>query len=242
MELGTSYLGLHLRSPLVASAGPLTGRVDSLRALEDAGVAAVVLPSLFEEQVVHDELQTTELFEMGTGSNPEATGYFPDLDAFETVVDRYLRHVEEARRALSVPVIASLNGTTPGGWARYARLLQDAGADAIELNLYRIAADVQTSGGQVEAEQLDLVRAVSGALFVPLAVKVGPYYSAFANFAAGLVDAGADALVLFNRFDQPDLSPETRQVVPSLELSTSSELRVGLRWIGLLHGRLDVGL
>ncbi|HSK92117.1 MAG TPA: dihydroorotate dehydrogenase-like protein [Euzebyales bacterium] len=242
MDLSTTYLGLPLRSPLVASAGPLTGRLDSLRALEDAGVAAVVLPSLFEEQVVHDELSTTELFAMGDGTNPEATSYFPDLGDFETIADRYVRHIEDAKRALGIPVIASLNGVSPGGWARYARLLQDAGADALELNLYRVAADAAVPGAQVETEQLDLVSAVDRVLMIPLAVKVGPYYSAFAHFAGGLVDAGADALVLFNRFYQPDLSPDTRQVVPSLELSTSHELRLPLRWIGLLYGRVRADL
>jgi dihydroorotate dehydrogenase (fumarate) len=242
MNLSTTYMGLHLRSPLVASAGPHTSRLDSLRALEDAGVAAVVLPSLFEEQVVHDELSTTQLFDMGDSSNPEATSYFPDLARFETVADRYVRHVEDARRALAIPVIASLNGVSPGGWARYARLLQDAGADALELNLYRVAADVHTPGAQIESEQLELVRTVDGVLMIPLAVKVGPHYSAFANFAAGLVDAGADAIVMFNRFYQPDLSPDTRTVTPSLELSTPAELRLPLRWIGLLHGRVRADL
>jgi dihydroorotate dehydrogenase (fumarate) len=242
MDLSTTYMGLRLRSPIVASAGPLTSTIDGLRALEDAGVAAVVLPSLFEEQVVHDELSTTELFAMGDGSNPEASSYFPDLQRFETVADRYVRHVEDARRALGIPVIASLNGASPGGWARYARLLQDAGADALELNLYRVAADVDTPGAQIESEQLELVRTVDRVMLIPLAVKVGPYYSAFANFADGLVDAGADALVLFNRFYQPDLSPDSRQVVPSLELSTPHELRLPLRWIGLLHGRVPADL
>lgn len=242
MDLSTTYMGLELRSPLVASAGPLTSRPDSLRALEDAGVAAVVLPSLFEEQVVHDELSTAEMFDMGDGANPEAMSYFPDLANFETIADRYLRHVEEARRAVGVPVIASLNGVSPGGWTRYARLLQDAGANALELNLYRVAADIDTSGAHVESEQLELVAAVDGVLMVPLAVKVSPYYSAFGHFAAGLVDAGADALVLFNRFYQPDLSPVTRDVSPSLELSTPAELRLPLRWIGLLHGRVGADL
>lgn len=242
MDLSTTYMGLELRSPLVASAGPLTSRPDSLRVLEDAGVAAVVLPSLFEEQVVHDELSTADMFDMGDGANPEAMSYFPDLANFETIADRYLRHIEEARRAVGVPVIASLNGVSPGGWTRYARLLQDAGANALELNLYRVAADIDTSGAQVESEQLELVAAVDGVLMVPLAVKVSPYYSAFGHFAAGLVDAGADALVLFNRFYQPDLSPVTRDVSPSLELSTPAELRLPLRWIGLLHGRVGTDL
>jgi dihydroorotate dehydrogenase (fumarate) len=242
MDLSTTYMGLHLRSPLVASAGPHTSRIESLQALENAGVAAVVLPSLFEEQVVHDELSTTELFDMGDGSNPEASSYFPDLTRFETIADRYVRHVEDARRALSIPVIASLNGVSPGGWARYARLLQDAGAEALELNMYRVAADVHTSGAQIESERLELVRMVDEVLTIPLAVKVAPHYSAFANFAARLADAGADAIVVFNRFYQPDLSPDTRVVTPVLELSTPAELRLPLRWIGLLYGRIRADL
>ncbi|HSK24909.1 MAG TPA: dihydroorotate dehydrogenase-like protein [Egicoccus sp.] len=242
MDLSTRYLGLHLRSPLVASSGPFTGRIDRLRDLEDAGIAAVVLPSLFEEQVVHDELQTTELFLMGEGGNPEATGYFPDLADYETIADRYLRHLTEAKAALTVPVIASLNGSTPGGWTRYARLLEEAGADAIELNLYRVAADPVVSGADVEAEQLELVGMVRDAISIPLAVKVGPHYSAFAHMAQGLVAAGADGLVLFNRFYQPDLDPLTRKVVPAIELSTSSELRLPLRWTALLYGRVDASL
>lgn len=243
MDLTTTYLGLTLRTPLVASSGPLTGKIDSLLALEEAGIGAVVLPSLFEEQVVHDELSTHAMFEVGDDANPEATSYFPDLRGVETVAGRYVRHIEEARRALEVPVIASLNGISPGGWSRYGRLLQDAGAHALELNLYRIAADIDTAAYEIEAEQLQLVGELRRVLQIPLAVKVSPYYSAFGHFAASVAAAGADALVLFNRFYQPDLLAETRQVVPALELSTSAELRLPLRWIGLLYGRLpDVDL
>ncbi|WP_205712083.1 dihydroorotate dehydrogenase-like protein [Euzebya rosea] len=241
MDLTTTYMGLRLRSPIVASAGPLTGRVDSARALADAGIGAVVLPSLFEEQVVHEALATSALME-ADGSNPEAASYFPDLQATDSVADRYVRHLEDTKRAVDVPVIASLNGTSAAGWERYARLLQDAGADALELNLYRVAADVHTSGAAVEQEQLDLVGAVRDVLMIPLAVKVSPFYSSVAHMAAGLVAAGADALVVFNRFYQPDVSPVTREVVPSLELSSPAELRLVLRWLGLLHGRLDADL
>lgn len=241
MDLTTTYMGLQLRSPIVASAGPLTGRLDSIRALVDAGIGAMVLPSLFEEQVVHEALATSDLM-ADHAASPEASSYFPDIQNNDSVADRYVRHLEEARRAADVPVIASLNGTSAAGWERYARLLQDAGADALELNLYRVAADVHCSGAALEQEQLELVRAVRGALMIPLAVKVSPFYSSFAHMAAGLVDAGADALVLFNRFYQPDVSPMTREIVPSLELSSSSELRLPLRWLGLLHGRLDADL
>ena len=242
MDLSTTYLGLALRSPLVASAGPLTGRIESLRALEAAGVGAVVLPSLFEEQVVHDEMSTDALLTMGNGSNPEADTYFPDFQDYESVADRYLRHAEEAKAALDVPVIASLNGVTPGGWVRYARLLGAAGVDALELNLYQVDPDPTRSAADVETDQLALVQQVSKILGVPLAVKVGPHYTAFGHMAQRLVDAGADGLVLFNRFYQPDIDPFSRRVVPSLQLSTSSELRLPLRWIAMLHGRVSASL
>jgi dihydroorotate dehydrogenase (fumarate) len=242
MDLTSRYLGLELRTPLVASSGPLTGRLPSLRALEADGIAAVVLPSLFEEQIVHDELQTSELFRLGEGSNPEATSYFPDLDRFETVAARYLRHLEEAKAQLEIPVIASLNGSSPGGWTRYARSLEDAGADAIELNLYRIAADPAVTGAELEAEQIEVVGAVRDVTSLPLAVKVGAQYSAFGNVATGFVAAGADGLVLFNRFYQPDIDPFSRRAVPAVELSSSSELRQPLRWTAMLHGRLDASL
>jgi dihydroorotate dehydrogenase (fumarate) len=241
MDLTTEYLGMQLRSPLVASAGPLTGDIDGLRALADAGIAAVVLPSLFEESVVADELALMHLFD-NEWANPEADSWFPDLGETETVTQRHLRHVEEASAAIDVPVVASLNGVTANGWERYARQLVDAGADAIELNLYSVNADPDKSGAEVEAEQLTLVAAVRAAVNVPLAVKVGPYYSAFGHMAQQFVEAGADALVLFNRFYQPDVSPQTRSVVPALELSTPSEGRLPMRWIGLLYGRVDADL
>jgi dihydroorotate dehydrogenase (fumarate) len=240
VDLSTSYLGLALRSPIVASSGPLTGRIPTLRQLDEAGVGAVVLPSLFEEQVVHDEMSTDALLDLGESSNPEAATYFPDLGSrYESLADRYLRHVEEARAAVDVPVIGSLNGVSPGGWTRYARLIADAGADALELNLYRVAADPWVSGAAVEGEQLDLVAQVVDASPIPVAVKVGPHYSAFGHMATELVRAGAAGLVLFNRFYQPDLDPHRRIAVPSLQLSTSAELRLPVRWIGLLSGRLD---
>jgi dihydroorotate dehydrogenase (fumarate) len=238
-DLSTRYLGLPLRTPLVASSSPLTGELDSLRALQDAGVAAVVLPSLFEEQVVHDALQLHALLETGADSFAEASGYFPPAGRYEAGPGRYLRHLEAAKDLLSVPVIASLNGVTPGGWLRYARLLQDAGADAIELNVYRIAADVDTTAAQVEDEVVALVEQVRDAITVPLAVKLGPFFSAFGNLAKRLSVAGANGLVLFNRFYQPDIDVEDRSVTPQLVLSTSDELRLPLRWIAILAGRLD---
>jgi dihydroorotate dehydrogenase (fumarate) len=241
-DLSTTYLGLPLRSPLVASSGPLTARIDSLRALEQAGIAAVVLPSLFEEQVEHEDLQAARLGDLGADSNPEATSYFPDLADYESVVDRYVRHVEEAKRALSIPVVASLNGETSGGWVRYARLLELAGADALELNLYGLAADLDLSGRDVEDDQLELVALVKASLSIPLAVKISPYYSALGHHAARIVDAGADALVMFNRFYQPDIDPDSRSVTPALVLSSSMELRLPLRWTAILFGRVEASL
>jgi len=241
-DLTTTYLGLPLRSPLVASSGPLTGRIDSLRALEQAGVAAVVLPSLFEEQIDHEELEIDRLAELGSFSNPEATSYFPDLADTESVADRYLRHVEEAKTALSIPVLASLNGVTAGGWVRYAKLLESAGADALELNLYSVAADLEVTGRQVEDEQLELVAQVNASVSIPVAVKIGPSYSALGHQAVRLIEAGADGLVLFNRFYQPDIDPDTRQVASTLVLSSSSELRLPLRWAAILSGRIQASL
>lgn len=242
VDLSTTYLGLQLRSPLVASSGPLTARIDTLRALEQAGIAAVVLPSLFEEQVDHEDMQADRLADLGSFSNPEATSYFPDLVDYESVADRYLRHLEEAKEVLSIPVVASLNGVTPGGWVRYARLLERAGADAIELNLYGVAADMDVSGRTVEDDQVELVALVNASLSIPLAVKIGPYYSALAHQAARFTEAGADGLVLFNRFYQPDIDPKTRQVVPALALSSSAELRLPLRWTAILSGRVEASL
>jgi len=241
-DLATTYLGLPLRSPLVASSGPLTGRIDSLRALEQAGIAAVVLPSLFEEQVEHEDMQAGLLDDLHADSNPEATGYFPDLGDYESVADRYLRHVEEAKKAVSIPVVASLNGATPGGWVRYARLLELAGADALEVNLYGLATDLDVTGLQVEDDQVELVALVKASLSIPLAVKIGPYYSALGHQAARFIDAGADGLVLFNRFYQPDIDPRTRKVTPALELSSSAELRLPLRWTAILSGRVEASL
>ena len=241
-DLTTTYLGLTLRSPLVASSGPLTARIDSLRALEQAGIAAVVLPSLFEEQIEYEDMEADRLSDFGTDSNPEASGYFPDLGEYESVADRYVRHIEEAKKALSIPVVASLNGVSPGGWVSYARLLERAGADALELNLYGVAADMYVTGREVEDSQVELVDLVKSSLSIPLAVKIGPYYSALGHQAVRIVEAGADALVLFNRFYQPDIDPRTRKVTPALELSSSAELRLPLRWTAILSGRVQASL
>jgi dihydroorotate dehydrogenase (fumarate) len=241
-DLSTSYLGLKLASPLVASASPLTGNLDSLRALEAAGAAAVVLPSLFEEQVEHDGTTLDLALERGAQSFGEALSYFPEMDDYNTGPDAYLEHVAAAKEALSIPVIASINGVTPGGWIRYAELLQEAGADAIELNVYAVETDRYASAASVEDRTLRLVSKVHGSIGIPLAVKIGPHYTALANMAARLADAGASGLVLFNRFLQPDIDLEAMTVTPGLQLSRQEELRLPLRWIAILRGRVDADL
>jgi dihydroorotate dehydrogenase (fumarate) len=242
VDLRTTYLGLELRSPLVASPSPLTGELDGLRRLEAAGVGAVVLPSLFEEQLTHDQLELDRLLETTADHVGEAQSYFPDLEDYNTGPWTYLDHITQAKQALSVPVIASLNGITPGGWVGHAKRMRDAGADALELNLYTVATDPEVGAAELEARYLDLVADVRAAVTIPLAVKLSPFFTALANFAARLDGAGVDGLVLFNRFYQPDLDLDSRDVVPRLVLSTSEELRLPLRWIAILFGRVQASL
>jgi dihydroorotate dehydrogenase (fumarate) len=227
-DLRTRYLGLDLRSPLVASSSPLTGTLDGLRRLEAAGAGAVVLPSLFEE-----ELAAAGSGEPPEGSPPDEPGRTPDT---------YLSLLSEAKEALGIPVVASLNGVSRGGWVSYASRLEEAGADALELNIYYVSSRPGLSGSDVEWHYLDVVRAVRQATRLPLAVKLSPYFSSMANMAGQLVEAGANGLILFNRFYQPDLDIEAMEVVPALELSTSVELRLPLRWIAILHRRHRVSL
>ncbi len=243
VDLTAPYLGFRLRAPVVASASPLTGDLASLRALDAAGVGAVVLPSLFEEQIAHETSEVERLSNLGAEAQAEATsGYVIGLDDYNNGVVRYLRLVRDAKATVGVPVIASLNGVTRGGWTRYASMLEDAGADAIELNVYRVAADPASTGRQVETETLELVAAIADSVTVPIAVKLGPYWSAFGSFAGQIADAGAAGLVLFNRFYQPDIDLETLSVSPHLTLSSSDELRLPLRWCAVLHGRVDASL
>jgi dihydroorotate dehydrogenase (fumarate) len=243
VDIGTTYLGLRLANPLIASSSPLTGDLDSLKELEAAGIAAVVLPSLFEEQIEHEATELSRLAEFGAESFAEALGgYFPDLDDYNTGPDEYLREVAAAKAALEIPVVASLNGTTRGGWIRYAKKLVDAGADALELNIYLIPTDPYATGHDVEQRYLDLVRSVKDAVSVPLAVKIGPYFSSLGHMARQFVDVGADALVLFNRFYQPDIDLDNLEVTPNLKLSDPVEVRLPLRWVAILSGKVRCDL
>jgi dihydroorotate dehydrogenase (fumarate) len=242
VDLRTRYLGLDLANPIVPSASPLGQRVETLRRLEDAGAAAVVLPSLFEEQIEHEELQVHGVLETGTDSYAEALTYLPELEDYNTGSDAYLRHVEASKKELGIPVIASLNGISLGGWTAHAKRIQEAGADALELNVYFIAADPEEPGEAVEQRYLDLVEAVRAEITIPLAVKIGPFFSSVGHMAKRLVGAGADGLVIFNRFMQPDIDLDELRVDPTLRLSISDEMRLPLRWIAILHGKVDASL
>ncbi|NQU26469.1 MAG: dihydroorotate dehydrogenase-like protein [Candidatus Nealsonbacteria bacterium] len=242
VDLTTEYLGLTLKNPLVVAASPVTADVGTLQQAEAAGASAAVLPSLFEEQIVHEEVEFNAAFERGAESSPEAMSYFPEPQEYRLGRDVYLDHIREAKRAVSIPVIASLNGTSEGGWIRYATLMEEAGADAIELNIYFIAADVTQTGAQVERQYLDLISAVKESISIPLSAKVGPQFSSPGNMALRMVEAGADGLVLFNRFLQPDVDLDELAVTPRLTLSTSAEMLLPMRWIAILRGQTDASL
>lgn len=242
IDLTTRYLGMQLRSPIIASSGPVTGHLDRLMELDAAGVGAVVLPSLFQEQIEHETSEIDRLFSAHHHNGDEASSFFPDIDGYKTGTDAYLALVEAARDSVDVPVIASLNGVNIGGWLRYARLLEDAGAHAMELNLYAIAADPAESPTSIEAEQLELVALVSDEVSIPVAVKLSPYYTSMSAFAVGLQHAGAAGIVMFNRFYLPDLDLDTLAIEPRISLSTQAELRLPLRWIGIVHDHLTISI
>lgn len=241
-DLHTTYLGLPLRSPIVASPSPLTGEIDSIIELERHGAGAIVLPSLFEEQIEHEANEIDRLMSVNADSFGEATTFFPDVDEYNSGVDRYLELVEAAKAAVDIPVIASLNGASVGGWLRYGSLLEDAGADAVEINLYTVAADPIVSAGELESEQLELIAVLAGELNIPLAVKISPFYSALASFLVSVQQAGAAGIVMFNRFYQPDLDLETLGVQSRLSLSTPEELRLPLRWTGIIREYLSMSI
>ena len=242
IDLSTSYLGLTLRSPLVASAGPLCESLDNIRRMEDAGVGAVVLHSLFEEQITLESQQLDQHLSHGTESFAESLTYFPDMRDYNLGPDAYLDHVRRAKAAVGIPVIGSLNGVSTGGWISYAKKIQQAGADALELNVYYIPTDPALTSPEVEQMYVDLVRDVTRSVGIPVAVKLGHFWSAFANVAARLDGAGARGLVLFNRFYQPDFDLDNLEVVPSLTLSSSYELLLRLHWTAILYGHVRADL
>jgi dihydroorotate dehydrogenase (fumarate) len=242
MNLETDYLGLQLAHPLVASASPLTSESGSICALEDAGAAAVVMNSLFEEQLTREDAAFESFLGAGNEAYAEALSYFPSVGAYRSTSDRYLEILRTAAERCDIPVIGSLNGVSAEGWTGYATGMEQAGAAAIELNVYHIPADLEESGEEVEERYLAVVRAVRAAVSVPVAVKLAPYFSAFGHMATRLVAAGADGLVLFNRFYQPDFDLESLEASPSLELSSPVEIRPGLLWLAALRGRLSASL
>jgi len=242
MNLQTRYLGLDLEHPLVASAGPLTQDVAHMRNLEDAGASAVVMPSLFEEQILLEAETLRQHLRHPEESLPEAVSFLPDHVDYNAAPGHYLEIIRRAKEAVRIPVIASLNGYSNGNWSDYARKMEEAGADALELNIYFVPADPDRTGAEIENTYIDMVREVRGKITIPLAVKIGPYFSSMGNMAGRLVKAGADGLVLFNRFYQPDIDLEARQVTPNLLLSTSFTSRLAMRWIAILHGRVQASL
>ncbi|MGO4958250.1 dihydroorotate dehydrogenase-like protein [Luteococcus sp. Sow4_B9] len=243
VDLSTRYLGLELSSPVVASAGPLSQTVDGMKALEEGGVGAVVMYSLFEEQLRHEAARMEALTELHEESFAEAMSYFPTKAANTGgITDRYLELLEAGAKALEIPLIASVNGATHGGWVDVARRMQDAGAAAIELNVYLVPGEVAVSGAEIEARHLEILQSVKDAVSVPVAMKLSPYFSSFGHMAVELGRAGADGLVLFNRFLQPDVDIEKLEVVPGLELSQPSEARLPRTWIAALRGRVEASL
>ena len=242
MDLTTRYMGLTLRNPLVASPSPLSQTVDGIKRLADAGVGAVVLYSLFEEQLHRKSEENARLVDAGAESFAESLSYFPDAAEDEPGPRRYLSLLERATAAVEVPVIGSLNGVTPGGWTDYARAMQDAGAAAIELNIYYLPGDTHISGRDVEQRHVDVLAQVKDAVSVPVAVKLGPHFSSTGEMALRLDEAGADALVLFNRFLQPDIDPELLAVVPRVDFSSPADARLARTWIALLYGRVRAAL
>ena len=242
IDLSTQYLGLRLRTPLVPSASPLSQEISSLRRLEDSGASAVVLYSLFEEQLRQEGLELDHHLSAGTESFAESLTYFPQASEFRLGPEGYLEHIRKAKEALNIPVLASLNGATVGGWAKYARQIQEAGADALECNIYYIPTNPDLKAAEIEQTYVDIVWAVKSAISIPVAVKLSPFFTNIANVAKRLDDAGADGLVLFNRFYQPDIDLDELEIRPNVLLSTPQALRLPLTWIGVLYGRLKASL
>ena len=239
VDLKTTYLGLKLKNPLVASPSPLSEKVENVKRLEEAGVSAVVMYSLFEEQIIHESMELDHYLSQGTETFAEALSYLPDTGKYSLAPEKYLEQVRKVKQAVSIPVIGSLNGVSTGGWIKYARKIEEAGADALELNIYFLPNNPGLTASELEDSYVTLVRDVRAQIKIPLAVKLSPYFTALPNLAKRLVEAGANGLVLFNRFYQPDFDLEQLEVVPNLVLSNSAELRLPLRWIAMLYGRVQ---
>jgi dihydroorotate dehydrogenase (fumarate) len=242
MNLTTGYLGFKLRTPLVPSASPLSEKIDNIKRMEDAGASAVVFHSLFEEQVRRDHHELQYYLDQGTESYAESLSYFPDRAEFKVGPEAYLEHIAQAKAAVDIPIIGSLNGTTFGGWMTYARQIEEAGADALELNIYSIPSDPEVSGEDIETNYLTILASIKAQLKIPVAVKLSPFFTNFAQFARRADRNGADALVLFNRFYQPDIELETLEISPNVLLSTPMAMRLPMRWIAMLYGRIGANL
>ena len=238
MDLTTTYLGLKLKNPLVASASPLSEKVETVKKLEEAGIAAIVMYSLFEEQIIHESMELDHYLDYGTDSYAEALTYLPDIGRYSIGPDKYLSHLKQVKEAVDIPVIGSLNGVSAGAWVEYARKIEAAGADALELNIYYLPFETNLTSEDLEDTYVNFVSQVRSKINIPLAVKIGPYFTGVGNVCSKLVQAGADGLVLLNRFYQPDFDLEDLETTPNLVLSTSQELRLPLRWIALLYGRV----
>ena len=242
MDITTTYLGLKLKSPIVCSAGPLSEKISNIREMEDAGAGAVVLYSIFEEQIEHEQLELDYHTSVHAESFAEATSYLPTPFEFKLGPDEYLNHIRKAKEAVNIPVIASLNGKSIGGWTDYAKKMEQAGADAIELNIYLLPTDLNIPGNEIEKTYIEIVKAVKSAVKIPIAVKMHPFFSSTSFMASQLSKAGADGLVMFNRFYQPDIDLETLEVVPNVILSTPMAMRLPLRWIAMMYGRINADL
>jgi dihydroorotate dehydrogenase (fumarate) len=242
MNLKTKYLGIELKNPIVPSASPLSRSLDSMKRLEDAGASAIVMYSLFEEEIAHESDELDHYLHYGTESYAEALTYFPRADEYNLEPDAYIDLLRKAKESLGIPVIPSLNGITSGGWIKYARHFEEAGADAVELNVYYIPSDPRLTSHDVEERYLNVLTAVRDSIGLPIAVKLSPYFSSFSHFAEGAVGAGANGLVMFNRFYQPDIDVEKLEVVPGVTMSDSSAIRLPMRWIAMFYGRLKASL
>jgi dihydroorotate dehydrogenase (fumarate) len=242
MDLSTTYLGMKLKNPLVPSASPLSREISTIKLMEDSGAAAVVLESLFEEQIIHEKFEMDHFLSQGSESFAEALNYFPEPELYNFGPDEYLEHIRKAKESVKIPIIASLNGVSSGGWINYARKMQQAGADAIELNTYYLATDPDKDGRVIEDNYIEILKAVKEAITIPVALKLSPFFTSMSAIAKRFDETGADALVLFNRFYQPDIDLESLEVTPNLVLSTSESMRLPLRWIAILYGKVKADL